>query len=252
MSMARFYRSTVAGSLVSPFLLASMLLPCVAEVNGATDVRKHAEIDLTPWCVQLPIGSPRHPREICPPAILTFADRYFSRQANGSIFFDDPGVDCVTTAHSLHCRSELREIAVWQPNGTNTLSATLEVTDAAGQPVIGQIHDAPEVSVRPLIELFYNWKGTGRLVAGVEQCLSGGCIAHTDLGPDPIGRFAYVISYGRVGGAVQLSVSIDGEPPKILSTPILGVAGYFKAGVYGQSSGAAVATFYALSILHHP
>jgi hypothetical protein len=51
---------------------------------------------------------------------------------------------------------------------------------------------------------------------------------------------------------VQLGVSIDGAPPKILSTPILGVAGYFKAGVYGQSSDAAVATFYALDILHHP
>jgi hypothetical protein len=34
------------------------------------------------------------------------------------------------------------------------------------------------------------------------------------------------------------------------NTPILGVAGYFKAGVYGQASGAAAATFYALNILH--
>jgi hypothetical protein len=36
------------------------------------------------------------------------------------------------------------------------------------------------------------------------------------------------------------------------TTPILGVAGCFKAGGYGQSSGAAVATFYALNILRHP
>jgi len=35
--MARLFRSTVAGSLVSPFLLASMLLPCAATVTGAID-----------------------------------------------------------------------------------------------------------------------------------------------------------------------------------------------------------------------
>jgi hypothetical protein len=36
MSMARLFRSTVAGSLASPFLLACMLRPCAAEVTGAT------------------------------------------------------------------------------------------------------------------------------------------------------------------------------------------------------------------------
>ena len=221
-----------------------------AEMSLTINPKQTTSIDLTPWCVQLPIGSPGHVKEVCPPQILTFSDQYFAPQPDGSIKFDDPGVNCVATGNSAHCRSELREVAVWQPTGTNTLSATLEVTNAAGEPVVGQIHDDPAASVRPLVELFYNQNG--HLVAGVEQCLGGGCIKPFDLGPDPVGKFSYVISYGTVNGAVQLSVSINGGPPAILTTPILGVGGYFKAGDYGQAPTDAAVTFFAIDIVHKP
>lgn len=261
--MARLSRSTVAGWLGDGrSSLAAALLVCGGSVVSAAAAAKRTleatppspstSIDLTPWCVQLPIGSPGHPTEICPPAILRFSHRYFAPQPDGSIKFDDPGVNCVRTAHSAHCRSELREVSVWQPTGTNTLIATLQVVDARSQPVIGQIHDAPAVSVRPLLELFYNRKGRGRLVAGVEQCLRGGCIVDTDLGPDPVGKFSYVISYSTISGAVQLSISIDSGAPKILRTPILGVGGYFKAGAYGQSPSGSAVIFYAITIIHKP
>ena len=223
-----------------------------AQASLTINPKQTTSIDLTPWCVQLPIGSSGNPTEICPPQILTFSDQYFAPQPDGSIKFDDPGVNCVTTANSAHCRTELREVAVWQATGTNTLSATLEVTNAAGEPVIGQIHDDPAVSVRPLVELFYNYKGKGRLVAGAEQCLGGGCTTPFDLGPDPAGKFSYVISYGTVNGAVQLSVSVNGGPPMILTTPILGVGGYFKAGDYGQAATDAAVTFFAIDIVHKP
>jgi hypothetical protein len=223
-----------------------------AQVSLTINPKQTTAIDLTPWCVQLPIGSAGNPTEICPPAILTFSDQYFAPQPDGSIKFDDPGVNCVTTANSAHCRTELREVAVWRATGTNTLSATLAVTNAGGQPVIGQIHDDPAVSVRPLVELFYNYKNGGRLVAGVEQCLGGSCENTTDLGPDPVGKFNYVIAYGTVNGAVQLSIGINGGTPTILTTPILGVGGYFKAGDYGQAASDAAVTFYALDIVHKP
>jgi hypothetical protein len=61
-----------------------------------------------------------------------------------------------------------------------------------------------------------------------------------------------VISYGTVNGAVQLSVSINGGPPQILTTPILGVGGYFKAGDYGQAATDAAVTFFAIDIVHKP
>ena len=196
--------------------------------------------DLSPWQLQLPTNT-----TISNPTLATFTDSYFYTASDGAMHFDDPGVNCVTTPNSTHCRTELSEVHNWSPNGTNTLSATLEVTKAAGAPVIGQIHLSSSVSVRPLIELFYNH--SGHIEAGVEQCLAGGCEVLTDLGPDPSGKFSYVISYG---GGGKLTVSINGGAPKSLSSPILGEPGYFKAGDYGQVATDAQVSFYSLKIVH--
>ena len=201
--------------------------------------------NLSPWTLQLPTGSPGSPTTISNPKLATYTDSHFYTASDGAMHFDDPGVNCVTTPNSAHCRTELSEVQNWSPNGTNTLSATLKVTNGAGAPVIGQIHLSASISVRPLIELYYNHNG--HIEAGVEQCLAGGCETLTDLGPDPSGEFSYVISYGNGG---KLTVSINGGAAKSLSSPILGNAGYFKAGDYGQAATDAQVSFYALKIVH--
>lgn len=208
--------------------------------------------DLSIWSLQLPIGQPGAPTTISNADLEAgFTDQFFFTGSDGAMVFVDPGVDCVTTPNSNHCRTELREVntdgtnAVWSASGTNTLSATLTVTDAAGAPVVGQIHLDPAISARPLIELFYT--SSGDIVAGVEQCNEGGCETRTTLGHVPPGtQFSYVIDYSNN----VLTVSIDGGPPQPLASPILGEGGYFKAGAYGQSPANAAVSFYALNVLH--
>ena len=203
---------------------------------------------LSIWSLQLPTGSPGNPTTISSSQLQNgFTDQFFFTGSDGAMDFFDPGVNCVTTANSKHCRSELREVspAVWSSKGTNTLSATLKVTQAAGAPVVGQIHLDESVSVRPLIELFYT--SGGDLVAGVEQCTAGGCETRTTVGHvNPGTRFSYVISYSHN----KLTVSINGGPAHSLSTPLLGIGGYFKAGDYGQSPKAARISFYSLKAVH--
>ena len=213
--------------------------------------------NLSVWQIQLPTGTTGDPTTISNPELATYTDSHFYTATDGAMHFDDPGVNCVTTPNSLHCRSELSEVRAsdptstynWSPTGTNTLSARLKVTNPAGEPVIGQIHLNASVSVRPLVELYYNFNGTGHIEAGVEQCLAGGCEDFTDFGPDPSGEFSYVISYGNGG---QLTISINGGTPKSLGSPILGNQGYFKAGDYGQAATDAAVSFYALTIVHNP
>jgi hypothetical protein len=223
-----------------------------AHGNGPLDPSQPpgCNFDLSAWHLQLPIGSTGNPTTISNPQLETFTDAYFFTGPDGAMDFDDPGVNCVTTANSTHCRSELGEVNSWSPTGTNTLSAKLKVTNPAGEPVIGQIHLAPSISVRPIMEVYYNYKGTGHLEVGVEQCTTGGCQGTpVDLGPDPTGVFSYVISYSNGG---QLTISINGGTPVLLSSPILGDAGYFKAGDYGQAATDAAVSFYSLKIVHSP
>ncbi len=210
--------------------------------------------DLSIWSLQLPIGQPGNPTTLTNTQLENgFTDPFFFTGSDGSMDFFDPGTNCVTTANSTHCRSELRELnpdgtdAVWSSSGTNTLSATLTVTNAAGAPVVGQIHLDPAVSVRPLIELFYTTSGD--LVAGVEQCTAGGCETRTTVGHVAPGtQFTYVISYTHN----VLTVSIDGGTPHSLSSPLLGDGGYFKAGDYGQSPTNASVSFTKLVVVHGP
>lgn len=204
--------------------------------------------NLSIWDLQLPTGQPGSPTTISSSQLEAgFTDQFFFTGSDGSMDFVDPGTNCVTTPNSTHCRTELSEVAVWSASGTNTLSATLKVTNAAGAPVIGQVHDDPAKSVRPLIELFYT--SSGDISAGVEQCLAGGCETRTTVGHVAVGtEFSYVINYSHD----KLSVSINGGPPQSLSSPILGVGGYFKAGDYGQSPTNASVSFYALNVTHGP
>ena len=243
------YSAAGAHSLCS-FTLPEAVTAATSCAHGSGSLNPKAppgcNFDLSPWTLQLPTGSSGNPTTISNPTLATYTDSHFYTASDGAMHFDDPGVNCVTTPNSTHCRTELSEVHNWSPNGTNTLSAKLKVTNAAGAPVIGQIHLSSSVSVRPLIELYYNHGG--RIVAGVEQCLAGGCETLTDLGPDPSGEFSYVISYGSGG---KLTVSINGGAPKSLGSPILGNPGYFKAGDYGQAAADAQVSFYSLKIVHN-
>ncbi len=213
--------------------------------------------DLSIWSLQLPIGSPGSPTTITNTQLENgFTDPYFFTGSDGAMDFFDPGVNCVTTANSTHCRSELREVnpdgtdAVWSPSGTNTLSATVAVTDPAGAPVVGQIHLDPAVSVKPLIELYYNYHGGGSIVAGVEQSSTGGQNTFT-LAPDfpPGTKFTYEISYTHN----VLTVTLNGTPHQLpVGGDLPGVGGYFKAGDYGQIATSASVSFYSVKVVHGP
>jgi len=214
--------------------------------------------DLSIWSLQLPIGSPGSPTTISNTQLEGgFTDAYFFTGSDGAMDFFDPGVNCVTTANSTHCRSELREVnpdgtdAVWSSSSTNTMSATVAVTQDAGAPVIGQIHLDPAFSVKPLIELYYNYHGGGNIVAGVEIDPVNGGQNTTTLAPDfPLGtKFTYEISYTHD----VLTVTLNGTPHQ-LSVPsgVAGHGGYFKAGDYGQIATGANVSFYSLKVVHGP
>jgi hypothetical protein len=210
--------------------------------------------DLSIWSVQLPIGPSGNPTTIINPQLETYTSQYFQTDpTNGSLEMYTPETNCTTTANSSHCRTEMNEVdssgvqAVWSPSGTNTMTVTLDVTDDSGWPVIGQIHFSPEtLSNKPLVELYYNYKGNGHLEAGVEQSLGGGNEVLTDFGPDPTGKFTYMISYSNN----LLCISVNGGTCVNLTSPTLGNTGVFKVGDYGQGTVPATVEFYAIKVVH--
>lgn len=148
----------------------------------------------------------------------------------------DPGVNCVTTPNSAHCRTELREVnpsngqtTSWSPNNAiNRLNATVIVTNAGQSTVIGQIHIDDSVSTKPVCELYY--ASNGDIHMGVEQTRAGGNEILTYIGNVPLNRqFTYEID---CSGNV-LKVALNG-PFHTLSTYSLDApSSYFKAGDYG-------------------
>lgn len=165
--------------------------------------------DLSNWTLQLPTGSPGKPDQI-PPSQLEGCNGYqdsahnvfFTESGDGALVMKVPGspasTGCVTTAHSLHCRTELRETnpVSWDPNAAiNRLKATLLVAQPDNSTygtVVGQIHIDDTVSVRPVCELYYNLNGD--LTMGVEQTRAGGNSLYTKVGHVPVGtKFCYEV-----------------------------------------------------------
>jgi hypothetical protein len=219
--------------------------------------------DLSPWELQLPIGTPGNPTTISSSSLQGCngyedpAHQYFfTESGDGALVMKVPGSPsssgCVTTTNSLHCRTELREInpSSWDPTaGTNSLNVTLAVEmpdNSTHGTVVGQIHIDDSVSSKPVCELYYNLEGT--LTMGVEQTLSGGNEVYTQVGSVPVGVvFSYEISYATN----VLSVSIDGGEAQVLSTNDLDAPlSYFKFGNYNQGDDASDVHFFAISVSH--
>lgn len=213
--------------------------------------------DLSKFKLELPTGETGHPDTVSYSKLggcSGYTSGYFSTNPDdGSIIMKVPGSpstsDCVTTANSKHCRTELHESdpESWSPkDAVNRLSATLTVIDAGGSTCIGQIHIEQSVSVRPVCELYY--KDGGEIQMGVEQTRDGGNQKLTTVGNVPEGtKFSYEIRYE--GG--KLSVRINDGVFRTLSTYELDdPASYFKVGNYLQGSKPSELHFHAIDIKH--
>lgn len=216
--------------------------------------------DLSHWELQLPTGSPGSLTTI-PPSQLEgangFTDSYFfTNKTDGSMSFWDPE-NGVTTPNSNYARSELREMtasgsaAAWLPTGTNTLSATVKVTQVPSHVCVGQIHLSENSgSTKPLLELYYY--SNGNISLGIENSPTGGQTAHSITTVALGKQWTYVISLS--GNTIGLNVNGTNHTFTMPSS-FNGYPMYFKAGDYDQSSGSsstvgAKVQFYALSIHH--
>ncbi len=233
-----------------------------------TDVAPGGNFDLSVWELQEPVGAVGSPTIIKPAALVGpngYRDAYFSTDpTDGAMTFWDPE-NGVTTPNSNYPRSELRELnadgseANWAPLGTNTLSATLAVTQVPDHVCVGQIHCGTPLqagvaaTTKPLLELYYYANGDIKL--GIEKDPSGGQTSYP-IANVPLGtRFSYVI---QLLGDGTLVLTLDGIAHTFtMPTAFGGYGEYFKAGNYDQSSGTdpnvgAVVKFYALSVTHSP
>jgi hypothetical protein len=160
--------------------------------------------------------------------------------------------DCVTTANSTHCRTELRESSpkFWNPNGkTNSLKVQLAVKkpdDGKYGTVIGQVKIDESTSSKPLAELFYAQDGTLRM--GVSQVPDVSSLKMTEVGHVTVGtKFDYVLKYE----ACKLSVKIGSASEQVLSTGNVGCPNsYFKVGNYNQGDSASEVWLYKIGVQH--
>jgi hypothetical protein len=105
--------------------------------------------------------------------------------------------------------------------------------------------------VKPVIELYYDYKGSGNVVAGVQtNCTTTGQSTTTLAADPPLGQqMTYEISYSNN----QLIVIFNSKSFNLSSQSgclSSGVGGYFKAGDYGQEDTHSVVTFYSVVVSH--
>lgn len=237
---------------ISSFYSATALSPSCAPGGN---------FDLSKFNLQLPTGSTGDPTTIKQAQLAGCSGfnnntGFYTHIGDGALVMTVPGSptssQCVTTKNSLHCRSELREIAPasWDPNGSrNQLNATLTVItadDGRYGTVVGQIHIDEAISSNPVAELYYS--KAGDLTMGVEMNRDGGKSVYTPVGNVPVGtKFDYAIIYERN----VLGVSINGGTMKVLSTNELDApASFFKVGNYNQGDSPSEVHFFGISISH--
>ena len=220
-----------------------------------------APSDLSKFSLQLPTGSKGKVDQVEGSKLngckgYTSTQYFYTSQSDGAVVMKVPGSPssstCVTTPNSKHCRTEFREASPqsWDSKGaTNSLKASLTVVkadDSKYGTVIGQVKVDDKVSKKPLCELFINKSGT--LTLGVSQIPDVSSLKMTEIGKVKIGeKFSYELKYEKG----SLSVAINGESPKTLSTgSIKSPPCYFKAGNYNQGNSASEVAFYSIDIKH--
>jgi hypothetical protein len=255
-----------AGSSKGPVDAGSSSLPRDAGDAGSSGgfdptVAPGGNFDLSHWRLLLPIGPVGSPTSIVPAQLqgpTGFQDSYFfTDPTDGSMSFWDPENGTVVSG-AMYPRSELGEVetdgtpANWTPAGTNTLTATLKVTQVPDHVTVGQIHVGigTPMSTKPLLELYYS--ASGAIVAAVGQDPAGGQ-TQTTVGNVPLGtKWSYVL--GLSGQTI--TVAIDGVTQTFaVPTSWDQEEMYFRAGDYDQSVGTsatigAKVQFYALTIVH--
>jgi hypothetical protein len=213
--------------------------------------------NLSNFELQLPFAASgsSSPETITQPQLQTYQDPghkyFFTESGDGAMVMKEYGAppNCVTTANSEHCRTELHELGSWSPTAsTNRMNATLTVTEIDnGSVVVGQIHILDSISTKPAMELYY--ESNGDLKVGVESDTSEGASqgTPTTVGHVPVGtQFTYEIDYENG----QLSVSINGSKTNLSQKNLNNPSSYFKAGCYNQGTGTADVHFLALTITH--
>ncbi|KAL2145711.1 hypothetical protein VTI28DRAFT_6406 [Corynascus sepedonium] len=223
----------------------------VSQANQVLGQCPNTILDLSPWYLQLPIGSPGHPTTVSTSQLIDcYHNQYFDGASDNSVVFRVPGnphtSGCVTTAHSKHCRTELHGSRIWQPTSSvNRLTADLRVVNPGGSTAIGQVHIDDRVSSKPAIEMYYENNGT--ITVGVERNRSGGGQVRTNLGRVPVGtRFEYEIRWEK--GTIQ--VGINGNMRVLSQNNLHNPPVYFKAGNYLQGSSPSEVRFYSLHVAH--
>ena len=249
-------------------MLSSLLLALQCTITSALNNLSCApggNFDLSYWDLQLPSGTTGHPTTISSSSLQGCNgyqnDKYFfTDSGDGALVVKVPGSPssskCVTTTHSKHCRTELREVdpgtgkaTSWSPSALkNRLNATLSVPtpdDSKCGTVVGQIHIDDSVSSKPVCELYYN--RAGDIHIGVEKTRCGGQNV-TKVGSVPVGtNFSYELSYEED----TLSLSINGGAAQILDTSELdSPKSYFKVGNYNQGNSASEVHFFAITVEH--
>jgi hypothetical protein len=237
--------------------------------NGLrTNVSPGGNFDLSLWELQEPVGTAGNPTTIGPMALEGpngFHDSYFFTDAtDGAMTFWDPESG-VTTPDSSYPRSELREMnadgsaANWAIAGTNTLSASVSVTQVPDHVCIGQIHIGTAIqaglatSTKPLLELFYYADGDIQLA--IENSPAGDQTAHAITNVPLATRFSYAI---ELTGDGTITLTINGAASTFtMPSTFNGYGEYFKAGDYDQTAGTdasvgATVKFYALQVTHTP
>ena len=240
---------------------ASTSSPAATSPKLSTTVAPGGNFNLSVWELQLPTGSAGDPTTISPSQLegsKGFQDSYFyTNTSDGGMEFWDPE-NGVTTPNSSYARSELREMengseANWFASGTtNTLSASVKVTQVPSHVCVGQIHLGSGGSTKPLLELFYY--SSGEIEIGIEQTPAGGNEILYKVGKVSLGtEWSYKI--GLSNSTISLSINGSSAGTWQASSTFNGYGMYFKAGDYDQSSGSsstvgAKVEFYALSVAH--
>lgn len=220
---------------------------------------------LSAWSLQLPIGTSgsvttKSGADL--EAGYTNQYYFYTDSNDGSMVMMDPSKGYATgqlPGGSSHPRTEMRETALWDPSGTNTLTAQVAVTKVPKNTTIAQIFVGSGPASKPLCELQVH--SNGDIALFLENTDADGTGSTTPIISNvPIGqRFTYILTLT----GTKLTVKINDEATKsyTIDSSFSNDRFYFKAGDYDQSAvridsgsvpttDSTVVKYYALAIHH--